>query len=285
MALQTPFQTLSTIWADRSGVLCYPDGDALKASPYTEFILKKNVLFSIAAVVFLWVAWIIAYFIVQNDYLLPSFTETFSAMGHLLSDVVFWRAFGHTLIRTTLAFAVSLVLGVALALIANLRTWVRSFMSPIISALRTAPTMAIILVLLLWTTPRLAPAIVSLLVLLPAVYAATLTSLDEVTENYGALARAFRVSTRRKAFKMYLPLVAPSVLGQAGAIFSMGLKITISGEVLASTYPSLGHLMQESKMFVQMPELLALTILSVAVGFLLEALCLLAYKLIVRWRA
>lgn len=247
--------------------------------------MKKNILFSLAAVVFLWLAWIIAYFIVRNDYVLPSFTETMSALWRLLGDAAFWRSFWSTFGRTALAFAVSLVLGVGLALIANLHTWVRSFLSPIVSVLRTVPTMAVILVLLLWTTPRIAPVIVALFVLLPAVYAATLAAIDEVNENYGELARAFGVSAKRKAFQMYLPLAAPVILGQSGSIFSMGLKITISGEVLANTFPSIGNLMQDSKMFVQMPRLLALTLLAVVLGFALEGACFGAYKLIVRWRS
>lgn len=246
--------------------------------------MKKNFLFSLTAVAFLWLVWIVAYFAVRNDYVLPSFWETAAALWDLLKSALFWRAFAGTLGRAALAFAVSLVLGVGLALIANSRTWVRSFLSPIVSFLRTVPTIAVILMLLIWTTPRIAPVIVSLLVLLPAVYAATLSALDEVTENYGELASAFRVGMGRKAFKMYLPLAAPAVLGQAGSVFSMGLKITVSGEVLAQTFPSVGYLMQDAKMFVQMPRLIALTLLAVLIGFALEGACYGAYKLIVRWR-
>ena len=247
--------------------------------------MKKNLLFSLVGILFLWLAWVIAYYIVGNDYVLPSFTETFSEMGRLLKDAAFWHAFGGTMLRTFFAFLLSLVLGVGLSLAASLRTWVRAMLSPIISVLRTVPTMAIILMLLLWTNPRVAPIIVSLLVLLPAVYAAALSAIDEVRENYGTLARSFQVPAGRRAMKMYLPLVAPAVLGQAGSVFSMGLKITISGEVLSNTYQSLGGMMQEAKMFVQMPVLLALTVLAVLIGFLLEGVCLLAYKLIVRWRS
>ena len=64
----------------------------------------------------------------------------------------------------------------------------------------------------------------------------------------------------------------------------MGLKIIVSGEVLANTFQSLGGMMQEAKMFVQMPRLMALTLVTVLVGFLLEGVCLLLYKAAVRWR-
>lgn len=246
--------------------------------------MKKTMLFSALAVLFLWLAWIVAYALVGNEYVLPSFWETLKEFGRLLTEAAFWRAFGNTLLRTLWAFLFSLVLGVGLALVANLHRAVRSFFAPIISVMRTVPTMAIILMLLIWTNPRVAPVIVSLLVLFPSFYAATLAAVDEVGEAYGDLAKAYGVSAKRRLLKMYLPLSAPSVLKQAGAIFSMGLKITISGEVLSNTYRSLGGMMQEAKMFVDMSSLMALTLISVLIGFLLEGLGSLAYRLIVRWK-
>lgn len=247
--------------------------------------MKKTFLFSALSLITLWIVWIIAYFIVGNDYVLPSFWDTFASVGKYLASGTFWVAFGKTFLRTFLAFVFSLVLGISLAVFARTQKWLRAFLAPIISVLRTVPTMAVILILLLWTSPSVAPVIVSVLVLMPAVYAAAISALDEVDTEYGELVRAFHVGLKQRIFKLYLPLSAPPVLKQLGAIFSMGLKITVSGEVLASTYKSIGGLMQSAKMFVELPELLALTILTVLLGFLLEGACVLAYKLIVRWRA
>ena len=177
-----------------------------------------------------------------------------------------------------------MLLGIGLALLARLFDGIRFFLAPIVSVLRTLPTMAIILILLIWTTPSVAPVIVSALVLFPAAYAAALASMDEVHESYGALSRAYGITRTKQAFRMYLPLSAPSILKQAGAILSMGLKITVSGEVLSSTAKSLGGMMQEAKLFVEMPRLLALTIVAVLLGFVLEGLCALLAKYCVRWR-
>ena len=171
-----------------------------------------------------------------------------------------------------------------MAVMAHLWHWVRAFFAPIVSVLRTLPTMAVILMLLLWTTPSVAPVVVSALVLFPAVYAAALAGLDEAGEEYGELMRAFHVPLGRRIAKMYLPLAAPVLLRQAGGIFSLGLKVVISGEVLASTYRSLGGMMQEAKMYLEMPRLMALTLIVLLLGFVLEGACRLAYDLIVRWR-
>ncbi len=245
---------------------------------------RKNILFSTLSLVFVWLLWLIVYAILRNDYILPSFWETMRSTGSILGEAEFWQAFFRTLGRVFVAFLISMVLGAGLALLSGLHPFVRSFFSPIVSILRTVPTMAIILMLLFWTNPRVAPVIVSLLVLMPAFYAATLSAIDEVKERYGGFARAFGVNAGRKIMKMYLPLAGPAVLSQAGAIFSMGLKITISGEVLCNTFQSIGGLMQEAKMFLEMPMLMALTLISILMGFLFEGLGVLFYRLSVRWR-
>ena len=247
--------------------------------------MKKNWLFSILAVVLMWLVWLIAYPIVRNDYLLPSVEDTAVALWRLLSEAAFWHAFAGTLVRTLGAFCLAFVSAFVFAALASVSDMVRSFFAPIVSVLRTVPTMAIILVLLLWTSHSTAPVIVSLLVLFPALYAAMLASLDEVRMQYGRLAKAFKVSPARKIFKLYLPLAAPSVLAQSGSVLSMGLKITVSGEVLAQTYRSLGGMMQDAQLGLNISVLFALTVLVIAVGFALEGLFLLVGKGLVRWRS
>ena len=244
----------------------------------------QNALLSLTAIVALWLVWIAAYYIVRNDYVLPSFWDAFAEMGRILADASFWRAFWNTFLRTLWAFLASMALGIAMAVCSHLTAGLRVFFAPAISVMRTVPTIAVILMLLLWTTPSMVPVIVSALVLFPAVYAAALAALDEVGENYGELTRAFRVPLMRRIGKMYLPLAAPVMLKQAGGIFSLGLKVVISGEVLASTYRSLGGMMQDAQMYLNMPRLMALTLLVLFMGFVLEGVCYFAYRLIVRWR-
>lgn len=246
--------------------------------------MKKTAV-SLLALAALWLGWTIAYFIVGNEYILPSFGDTVASAGRLLADGAFWRAFGNTFLRALWAFLASFALGVGFALLSAVVKGARAFLAPVVSVLRTVPTMAVILVLLVWTTPSVAPVVVSALVLFPAVYSAALSAIDGVREEYGALALAYGVGAKRQAFGMYLPLAAPPVLRQSGAIFSMGLKVTVSAEVLSSTYRSIGGMMQEAKLFVEMPELLALTLLTVILGFAAEGACALVCKYAVRWTA
>ncbi len=245
-----------------------------------------NLIFSVLAVAAIWLAWLVAFFSVKNELVVPSVETTFAELWRLLSSADFWRAFGSTLLRTLEAFALSFALGLACALAASLWRCVRAFLAPIVSVLRTIPTMALVLILLLWTSPAAAPVLIAMLVLFPAFYASTLASLDEVRAEYGEMARAFRIPRARQAFRLYLPLAAPPVFGQLGAVFSLGLKITVSGEVLAVTARSLGGMMQQAALlYMNTARLMALTFSAVAVGFAFEGLFFLLGKAAVRWRS
>ena len=231
----------------------------------------KNVIFSALSVAALWLIWIIAYYAVGNDTVLPSVGDTLVQTGKLLIGAEFWRAFAGTFLRALSAFVFSALLGIALALAATLFRFVRPVLAPVISVLRTVPTAAVILMLLLWTPIAVVPVIVALLVLFPAVYSAALSEFDKISAEYGELTRVYRVGRTRAALKMYLPIASRGLLGQAGAIFSLGLKITVSGEVLSSTNYSLGGMMQDAKLW-NMPQLLALTLLTVLLGFAVEGI-------------
>ena len=76
-----------------------------------------NYIFSALAIVVMWAIWLIAYYVVANDYVIPSFTDTMRRLRELLIEGFFWRSFGMTVLRATegwlLAFFCA-VAGVAL---------------------------------------------------------------------------------------------------------------------------------------------------------------------------
>ncbi len=96
--------------------------------------------------------------------------------------------------------------------------------------------------------------------------------MKQVDGKLVEMSKIYRVPVRKQIFGLYLPSAAPYVLREAAAALSFSLKLTVSAEVLANTYQSLGGMMQEAKIYVEVPALFALTALVVIAGFLLEGL-------------
>lgn len=231
---------------------------------------KLNIIASVTAIVFMWLVWIIAYYAEGNELVIPSFWDTMKNLGGLLVSAKFYGALGYTMLTALSAFAISYLIAGLCAAAASLSKFAREFLRPIIGFLRTLPTLAIVLLLLVWTTPRTAPIIVTVLVLFPMIYAQLSAAIGGVGEDIKEMCRFYKIPPRDRLFKVYLPLAAPPVLSQTGANYSLGLKIMISAEVLASTRSSYGVLMQTARLYTDIPSLMALTIAAVIVGAILD---------------
>lgn len=229
-----------------------------------------NLVWPFTAIAFLLLVWLAAYKLAANDYLVPSLGDTLREAGGLLKESGFWRAFLATFLRSLEAFALSFLAAFVLSVIAYLLPAFGKFLAPIVSVLRSLPTMAILLLLLVWTTPKRAPVIVAFLALFPILYAGMSAALAAVPSELIQMSRIYRVPLAKRIFGLYLPAAAPYVLKESAAALSFSLKLTVSAEVLANTAKSLGGMLQEARIFLEMPRMFAITVLAVAVGFLME---------------
>ena len=257
-----------------------------RLSDVKSFLCKRKVdiICSVAAVALILLVWAIAYYSVKNDYVIPSVSDTFRSFGENLISGVFWSAFFNTFLRTLIAFAVSFALAAATAALSFISKIFRALVRPFIVILRTLPTLAVILILLIWTTPRTAPVIVAALVLYPMMHARFFAALDGVDKDVLEMARVYNISARDRLLKIYLPQTLPAVLLQTGADISLGLKVVISAEVLSSTFNSLGGLMQNARLYLEMPRLAALTLAAVFFGLIIDAAFAFVGKFAFGWR-
>ncbi len=245
---------------------------------------RLNVLMSVIAIAAMWLVWVIVYRVVGNDYIVPSFTESMKSFGLLFVSSTFWTSFGMTCLRMVLAFLISFVLAGLLCILATAVKAVEAFLRPVMVFFRTLPTLAIILVILIWSNATVAPVIVTVLVLFPAMYAQMMAAVGDVDKGLLQMADVYRLDRSTRISKIYLPLVAPNVLSQCGANISLGLKVTVSAEVMANTLRSIGGMMQTSRMYVDMPKLAALTLVTVVVGIIIEVAFSFTKRIWRKWR-
>ena len=229
-----------------------------------------NLIISVCAILCMWLVWIMAYFIVKDGYVVPSFTDTLKQFCDLMVSAEFWQAFGMTLARTAYSWLAATALAAIVASLCALFPAVRTFVSPFIAVFRTVPTMAITLMLLIWSSPRVAPAIVSALIIFPIAYARFISAFDGVDKKLTEMAQVYGVPFGRRLIKIYIPQVLPPVLSQIGPDFSLTLKVRVSAEVLCSTFNSLGGLIYQSNVFLNTAQMFALTICTIVAGGLLS---------------
>ncbi len=221
---------------------------------------------------FLSLVWLIAYEKTGNDLLVPPLLDSLQSAWALFLERGFWRAFLGSFLRAGLAFCISFLLAAVFAVVAYLRPTFKGLFTPVVSALRSLPVLAVLLILLLLFNGNTVPIAVAFLSLFPMLYTGILTALSGVDKQLVELAKVCGASGKRKVFSVYLPLSSPYILREAGGAASFSLKLVISAEVLASTAKSLGGMMQEASVYAEMARLFALVGVAFFMGLILEML-------------
>lgn len=231
---------------------------------------KLNFLYSLAAIALMWIVWLIAAAAVKNEYLIAPVGVSVKEFFALFANALFWRALGHTFARTLIAFLISFVLALACACLAVAFKPFAAFMRPVTAFFRTLPTMAVLLLILVWLTPRTAPVAVAMLVLFPMIYTQLSEGIASVDGELLQMAKVYEIPLFRRLTGIYLPHLAPIALTQTGASLSFGLKLIISAEVMASTRTALGGMITEAQAYINLPKIAALTLVAVIAGILIE---------------
>lgn len=218
----------------------------------------------------MWGVWLAAHAVVKNEYIVPSFPDTLKSMGESLSDAYFWTSYGYTMLRAVEGWAIAFLCAVLLSALAAVNDACRRFFDPFVSVFRTVPTMAITLMLLVWTSPRVAPVIVTFLMLFPISYAQLTAAYRSVDPKLIEMAQVYRLPMWQRILRIYVPQMLPSLFSQAGPNLSLSIKVAVSAEVLSFTYQSVGGILQQASIYNDMPQLFAVTILMLITGGILE---------------
>ncbi len=233
-------------------------------------VFWKNVGQTALAIGCLVILWIAAYFAVGNNLLIPDPLTCLRAMGKLLLSSVFWKGFAMTLLRVLSAFAFSFVFALIFAVIAYMVPAFGGFFAPIVSAFRSLPILAVLLILLSVFSAGSAPIAVAFLSLFPMLYTGILSALSGIDKRLIDVALVSGASAFGRVQRLYLPLTLPYILQESGAALSFGLKLVVSAEILSGAAQSLGGMMQDAKLYAEIPQLFALVTVAFLLGLIVE---------------
>lgn len=229
-----------------------------------------NVAYPLLALGIVLSVWAIAAAIKGNGILLPMPDAVFNRFFALFAEEGFWTSIGWTLLRTLISFTLSFLIAFVFAALGALCKPLHRILSPVVSILRAVPTMAVILIIMLWVDFQSAPAYIGFLIAFPLLYSAFYSSLTSVDKELIEMTAVYNVRARDRIRFLYLPQILPSVFDVSRSTISLTLKIVIAAEVLCQTKNSIGLNMQFANLTFEIANLLAWTMLAVILSFILE---------------
>ncbi len=220
---------------------------------------------------------------VNNEFVLPDPEKSVIAMGKLLSSGEFYVSLAFTLLRSFLAFFISFITAFGLVLLSQKNQGVKNVIKTLISITRALPTIAVVLLLLLWTNSFLAPIIVTVLVVLPTVYTNIENSIYSVDNDAVNMCVFYGVSKSDIRKKVIIPEIMLSLLSSIGSGLSLNLKLMVAAEVLSQTANSIGYLLNTSKVYFETSKMIALVIFTVIIGVIIESVFSILSKKAGKW--
>ena len=233
-----------------------------------------NVVYPVVALGVVLAVWAVVSVATDNRIIFPQQDEIFTELGRVLSRAETWRAIGLTAGRVAGSFLLSFAFAAALAALGTAFKPLHRFLSPIVTVLQAAPTMAVILLAVIWLDSSEVPLLIGFLICFPLLYNAMHTAIAGVDAELLQMAEVYRIRPLDRLTGIYLPSVLPAVFDGGRSAVSLCVKVVIAAEVR-----SMGGEMQSAYTIYEMARLMAWTVIAIVMSFAFEGVAVALKKL------
>ena len=195
------------------------------------------------------------------------------ALGRLLAlagTAAFWQAVAFSSLRILGGFLLACALAAVLAPLAARFQWVRDLLSPLVAVVKAVPVVSFIILALIFFSSENLSLLISALMVFPPVYLNVLEGIGHTDRQLLEMAEVFLIPVGRRIRYIYLPQVIPFF--RSGCMVALGLcwKSGIAAEVIGTPSGSIGEHLQQAKIYLDMPDLFAWTLVIVLVSLAFE---------------
>jgi NitT/TauT family transport system permease protein len=220
---------------------------------------RASVLWSLLGILLLVILWETASLVLGSDLLLPGPVPVLARFLELLVTPRFLLSLGSSFLRVILGILISAPLGMAAGLAAGRRRIAGEILMPLFQVISATPVMAVILIAFLWFGQEKTPVFTSFLMIFPVMAANTIEGVKSVDPKLEELLEVYGIQGTAKIRALYLPSLAPFVLGGIRSSLSLCWKVVVAAEVLVQPLRALGTGMQNARARLETAELFAWT--------------------------
>lgn len=207
---------------------------------------------------------------IDNSLLFPRVSEIFLSLKNLVVSGDFILILWNTLSRFFISIVLSLILAIIFS-VASYRYEIVGFLFfPFIIFLRAVPTIAIIIVVLIWSSVEKVPIVVGMLILFPILYESILGGIKNVDKNLLKMSKVFKVPTKRVVRDIYIPSIYYSISSNIPSYMGLTFKVIIAGEVLSQESLSIGGEIFINKIYLESSNIFAWIIVVIVLNYFLE---------------
>jgi len=238
--------------------------------------------YSISVIIGLMIFYEISVKIIQKPIILPSLTLVFSELIRIIFDSSFMIIIQATLLRTILTFlfvfAISLVLGILSGYFKRIE-WL---LLPIVTLLRTVPTISITLILLIWFGKEFGPIMIMGLVVFPILYELVLGAMKQIDQDLLDVCLLFGATKFEKFKALYYPQLLKTLSSGIQATIGLSFKVMVMAEVMAQSSVGIGQMLNYEKTYLNIAAVFAWTTILIVLVMIFELISSLLIDTLIR---
>lgn len=235
------------------------------------YSLKSSKLVIISKIIII-IFWIIVSRIVDNEVIFPTIKSTITSLIDIIRGPYFFNVIRYSLIRTLVGFTISLILAILIGVLASVFKVILYIMLPIVNFLSSVPTMAIIILALIWLDNEVVPLFVGFIMVFPILYESVLKGIGNVDKNIIEMAELYKVDRIHVIKDIYIPNILYSLNSVFSSTLGLNLKMVIAGEALSQPNYGIGSSLQLEKTYLNTPAVFAWIIIILLFSKFLEGL-------------
>lgn len=225
---------------------------------------------SIISKILIIIIWILLSYFIDNEIIFPRIGSTLNSLIDIVKNPKFLNIVWYSLLRSIVGFAISLFLAIIMGLISSISKTVYYLMLPIINFLTSVPTMAIIILALIWLNNEIVPIFIGFIMVFPILYETVLKGIQNVDEKIIIMAETYKVDKSTIIKDIYIPSVLLSLNNIISSALGINLKMVIAGEVLSQPKYAIGSNLQLQKMYLNTSGVFAWIIIILVIAKMLE---------------
>ena len=214
--------------------------------------------------------WEIVAILYDNEIILPTFHSTFLALLSSIWDKNFLLVIAFSLLRVLLGFLIGSSVAIILAVISAKFEPLKTLFAPIMTVAKSAPVVAIIIIIWLLVGQQRVPIAISALMVMPIVWQNMIDGYEAIDRGLTEVCSVYGFSFKKSFCHLYLPTLAkylfPGLITSSGLAFKAG----IAAEIICMTKNSIGREIYDAKILDDSPTKFAWVVLVILLSLVLE---------------
>jgi len=237
----------------------------MKTSTY-KINFKSDNIYTIISLFISIVLWQVASLWLNKPIIIPAPNETVISLIKILKDPMFLSIICATLNRIIFCFIITLILAVILGMLSGFYKPIYNLLSPIVLVFKSVPTMAVILLAIIWLESEIAPILVGFLVTFPLLYQNIVQGIRNIDKNLIEMVKIYKINKLKIIKEIYLPSIKSYLMAGMSSALGLNVKIIIAAEVLSQPQISIGTSFQIEKANLNTAGVFAWSIIAIVIA-------------------